>query len=134
MNIRALLLAALCLMVFPPVSRAQERGQVGLTMGFPTSAGLIWHATDRIAVRPEITFSQVTSKAELTPPNVSTVSTNRSLGVGASLLWYFGSSDANIRPTSARASSTTAQRRTTTMMSLKARWGGAAPSGCGARP
>ena len=98
MKIRPLLPAALCLMVFPAMSHAQEGGQVGLTMGFPTGAGVIWHATGRIAVRPEITFSQVTSRAELTLPNASTETSNRALGVGASLLWYFGSSDGNVRP------------------------------------
>jgi hypothetical protein len=98
MNTRALLLAILCLASFPAIARAQERGQVGVTMGFPTAAGLIWHATDRIAIRPEITFSQVTSKAELTLPNASSESTDRSLGLGASLLWYVGSADGNVRP------------------------------------
>lgn len=93
MNGRALLLAALGLLIFPVLSRAQERGQVGLTMGFPTSAGFIWHATDGIAVRPEITFLQITSKAELTPPSESTETTQRSVGVGASVLWYVGSFD-----------------------------------------
>ena len=101
MNARALLLSvlsALCVVLFPASSVAQERGQVGLTMGFPTAAGMIWHPTDRFAVRPEITFSQTTSKAELTLPNVSTENTGRALGVGASLLWYFGSSEGNVRP------------------------------------
>lgn len=98
MNARALLLTVLCFTLFPAISRAQERGQVGVTMGYPTAAGLIWHATDRIAVRPEITFTQTTSKAELTLPNASSESTGRALGVGASLLWYVGSSEGNVRP------------------------------------
>lgn len=98
MNARALLLTVLCLAMFPAMSRGQERGQVGVTMGYPTAAGMIWHATDRIAVRPEITFTQTTSKAELSAPNASSESTGRALGVGASLLWYVGSSEGNVRP------------------------------------
>lgn len=101
MKARALLLfvpSVLCLTLFPAASFAQERGQVGLTMGYPAAAGMIWHPTDRVAIRPEITFTQTTSKAELTLPNVSTENTGRALGVGASLLWYFGSSEGNVRP------------------------------------
>lgn len=98
MNARTLLPAILCLALFPTICRAQERGQVGVTMGFPTAAGLIWHATDRVAIRPDIRFSQVTAKAELSLPNVSTKSTDRTLGLGASLLWFLGSSDGDVRP------------------------------------
>ena len=32
---------------------AQEKGNVGITMGFPASVGLLWHATEKIAVRPD---------------------------------------------------------------------------------
>jgi hypothetical protein len=98
MKMRALLLTLLCLALFPTTSRAQERGQVGLTMGYPTAAGLIWHPTSRIAVRGEITFSQTTSKVDLSLPNQSTEQTTRLLGIGGSLLWYFGSSEGNVRP------------------------------------
>lgn len=98
MHVRALLLAVLYLTVLPATSRAQERGQVGLTMGVPAAAGVIWHATDRIAVRPEITFAQVTSKADVSLPNTSTETSSRQLSYGASLLWYFGSSEGNVRP------------------------------------
>jgi hypothetical protein len=97
MNIRAFVPAALCLLLVPALSHAQERGQVGLTMGVPAAAGVIWHVTNRIAVRPEITFAQVTSRAEVSLPNASTETTSRQLSYGASLLWYFGSSD-NVRP------------------------------------
>jgi hypothetical protein len=97
MNIRAWVPAALCLLLVPALSHAQERGQVGLTMGFPAAAGLIWHVTDRIAVRPEITFAQVTSKVDVSLPNVSTETRSRQLSYGASLLWYFDASD-NVRP------------------------------------
>lgn len=98
MKTRALLMAAIGLLLVPLAAAAQERGRIGVTMGYPTAAGLIWHATGRIAVRPEITFSQTTSKVDITLPNASTERTTRLLGAGASLLWYFGSSDGNVRP------------------------------------
>jgi outer membrane protein W len=78
--------------------RAQDRGQVGVTMGIPAAAGMTWHITNRIAVRPDITFTQSTSKVDASLPNVSTSRTTRALGIGASLVWYFGSADAHVRP------------------------------------
>ena len=34
---------------------AQDHGPVGITMAFPTSIGAIFHATDKVAIRPEFT-------------------------------------------------------------------------------
>jgi hypothetical protein len=98
MRTRAVVLSFLSLVLVPAIGSAQERPAVGLTMGFPTAAGLIWHATDRIALSPAITFVQVTSKVDATLPNASTESTSRSLGLGARLLWYLGASDHDVRP------------------------------------
>ena len=39
------------------LAAAQEPGKTGLTMGFPESIGLLWHASDRFALKPEFTFS-----------------------------------------------------------------------------
>ena len=36
---------------------AQDAGQVGVLLGFPSAVGVIWHVTDNIAVRPEVSFS-----------------------------------------------------------------------------
>jgi opacity protein-like surface antigen len=41
---------------------AQEKGQVGLTMGYPISIGLIWHASDTVALRPSFNFSHQSSE------------------------------------------------------------------------
>ena len=61
-------------------SIAQESSQVGLTMAFPGAVGVIWHATDGTAIRPDFTFSQSGSSP------LSTSST--AVGVGASALFY----------------------------------------------
>lgn len=37
---------------------AQERGQVGIAMGYPGTVSVIWHATDTIAIEPKISFLQ----------------------------------------------------------------------------
>jgi hypothetical protein len=49
----------LILMATPAL--AQEKGQVGVTMGYPAAVGIVWHAADRVALRPELTFNQSTS-------------------------------------------------------------------------
>jgi len=68
-------------------AHAQEKGDWGLTMGYPSAAGLIWHGSDRLALRPDLTFSGSTSKAEaLGITGTSGYST--SVGVGISLLYY----------------------------------------------
>jgi hypothetical protein len=41
------------------VAAAQEAGQVGVTMGYPGSIGVLWHPTSRVALEPEIAFSRV---------------------------------------------------------------------------
>ena len=42
-------------------ANAQEAGQVGITMGYPASIGVMWHVSDSVAVRPEIAFSTSSS-------------------------------------------------------------------------
>jgi len=38
-------------------ARAQDAGQVGVTLGYPSAVGVIWHVTNSVAVRPDISFS-----------------------------------------------------------------------------
>lgn len=61
-------------------SSAQETGQVGLTMSFPAAVGIIWQATDGLAIRPDFTFSQSGSD--------SLTTSSTSAGVGVSALFY----------------------------------------------
>ncbi len=39
-------------------ANAQEHGQVGLSMGYPASVGIVWQIADRFAVRPEVSLVQ----------------------------------------------------------------------------
>jgi len=85
---------------------AQDHGAFGITMGYPSSIGAIWHMTDRIAIRPEIGFTQVsnttTSTVNLIGPggiilsSTTTQSTTDqwNIGVGASALFYVKQWDA----------------------------------------
>ena len=69
------------LMLLPPAATAQETGQVGIFMGYP-SLGLIWQATERIAVRPEIGFTAGSGESDLSE------TTSNSVTFGASVLFY----------------------------------------------
>ena len=81
------------------IAAAQDPGSIGLTMGYPASVGVIWHVSDRIALRPEVSLTQIsstsTSVITIAVPggqNLSTttqaVSDQWSVGVGASALFY----------------------------------------------
>lgn len=35
---------------------AQERGRVGLSTGYPPNIGVLWHITERVAIRPGVSF------------------------------------------------------------------------------
>ena len=76
---------------------AQEKGKKGVTLGYPASIGLIWHVTDRIAIRPEFSFAFTSNEVVTTPasllPGVSgtgvrTDTDTTALAVGVSGLYY----------------------------------------------
>jgi hypothetical protein len=53
------LVPVLTLMASP--APAQDQGQVGVTMAYPASVGIVWQVADRVAVRPEFSFNQSTT-------------------------------------------------------------------------
>jgi hypothetical protein len=65
---------------------AQEKGKVGLTMGYPSSFGIIFHVTDKIAIRPEFNFAQSSSDLETIIGDTS--SSTWTIGTGVSALFY----------------------------------------------
>jgi hypothetical protein len=85
----------LVLVAVSGVARAQDLGPVGLTMGYPGSVGVIWQAADRVALRPEFTFSGGSSESSssssdvaLTGGSSGTRSETWQKGVGLSALFY----------------------------------------------
>lgn len=65
---------------------AQDTGKVGVTMAFPASLGVIFHATDTVAIRPEFSFARNTTEGS--------VETNTwTLGTGVSALFYLHNYD-----------------------------------------
>ena len=81
----------LVLLIVPcAAAEAQEKGQVGLTLGYPASIGLMLHATDGVAIRPEVSLSHSSSDSTATGATQAGSSTSDSwgFGVGVSALFY----------------------------------------------
>jgi hypothetical protein len=97
------------LLLAAPAS-AQERGQIGVSMGYPASVGVVWRVADRFAVRPEISLVQGSSattstttltisspfgsqtQTQTTQTQITTDSTT--VGAGVSGLFYLWKRDA----------------------------------------
>jgi hypothetical protein len=92
-------LATMVAVVMAAPAAAQDAGSVGLTMGYPAAVGVVWHVTERIALRPDFTLSTTTTESTSTNdsifvPQVSTTtSTSWSTAVGLSALLYLNSTD-----------------------------------------
>jgi hypothetical protein len=83
MSVRLVIVFICCLVAAN--ADAQDRGRIGLTTGYPSAIGLQWHVSDRIAVRPEISFS----KADTSSDSIVDATTDFwSLGTGVSLLFF----------------------------------------------
>jgi hypothetical protein len=76
------LAVGVALLALPAESSAQQEGKVGVTMGFPGSIGLLWHATKTIAVRPELSFAWSSSESG------TNESDTQSFTTGLSALFY----------------------------------------------
>jgi hypothetical protein len=66
---------------------AQEKGAMGLTISAPSAVGVIWHVSERVAIRPEVSFSFSETDAE--SANLSDVSSH-SVTLAGSALFYLG--------------------------------------------
>ena len=69
-------------LTLPTAASAQEAGKVGITMGFPGSVGVLWHASENVALRPEFAFGFSSSEDEDSDIDGSSFST------GLSALFY----------------------------------------------
>jgi hypothetical protein len=65
---------------------AQDKGDTGVTMGYPAAVGIVHHISDRFAIRPEITFSVASSSSDVA--GSTSESDTWTLGVGASGILY----------------------------------------------
>jgi len=89
---RLLILAAVFCFAVSGTAGAQEKGKAGVTIAYPGSIGLIWHATDKVAIRP--TFSLAHSDSEVSTGTSENESTNINLDLA--VLFYLKKYD-NVR-------------------------------------
>jgi hypothetical protein len=106
---RFAVLATAMLVLGARPARAQERGDAGITMGYPASIGFVYHVTDRVAVRPELSFT-ITDSSSDNGPTLLTVDSAQ-IGTGVSAILFLSSADklrtyVTPRYTYARAKST----------------------------
>jgi Outer membrane protein beta-barrel domain len=98
---KRLMLAVSVVLFVDSSALAQDAGQIGITMGYPAAVGIIWHVTDRVAVRPSIAFSTGSTDNTSLSPDLSfltgtTLSDEISSTIvtaGVSGLFYFGQWD-----------------------------------------
>src|SRR5262245_61927749 len=99
MRIRcAAVLSAALVCLWPALAAGQDSKPVGITMGYPTSVGLLWHASSRLALRPELTFNGTSSHSTapgLAPsiPDFEVESSATVIGTGVSALLYLRTQD-----------------------------------------
>ena len=79
------------LLFVPSVAAAQEPGDVGVFMGYP-NLGLIWQVTEKVAIRPEISFSYGSTDID-SVFGVPGTTHNWSIEFGASALLYLSDTD-----------------------------------------
>jgi hypothetical protein len=74
---------------------AQEPGDVGLSMGYPTSVAVLWHVTSRVAIRPEVSLNWTSTDLEIDFPieGGDTSTDTFSTAVGVSALFYVNATD-----------------------------------------
>jgi opacity protein-like surface antigen len=93
-TLRVTTLAGLLVLGLAGGAFAQESGDVGLSMGYPASIAVTWHVTDRVAIRPEVSLHWTSSEAQLASIEGESISNESfSTGLGASVLFYLGTTD-----------------------------------------
>ena len=90
---RAAWMSAAVVVLAGPDVIAQERGQVGLTMGYPTAIGVVWHATDRVGIKGEFSFALSSSEIEATGLLSARETDTDTFGVNVAGLFYVSRND-----------------------------------------
>ena len=86
-KIKHSLLIITCVSFIAGSVTAQDKGQKGLVIAYPTSVGFIWNVSDRIAIRPDVTFTRNTSEQGIPVPSTPAVN-SYSIETGFSALFY----------------------------------------------
>ncbi len=117
---RVVILAGLMFAMLGGSAYSQERGQAGIVMGYPASVGMLWRVSDRVAIRPEATFTRSSGETKSGGGVAVASNTSWTAGVSVSGLFYLGAVDGGLRTyvsprfTYSRLSSGNETRSTTT--------------------
>ena len=71
-RLRAAVLVLPVLFVAQSAALAQDKGDVGISMGYPVAVGVVFHLTDSVALRPEISFTHISSDSDSGFGDIST--------------------------------------------------------------
>jgi hypothetical protein len=85
--------ALLAAWLTPVGAAAQERGQAGVTMGYPAQFGFLWHASDNLAIRPELSIVHASTESTTSVLGITSSHDSTGVSAGASVLWYFEKRD-----------------------------------------
>lgn len=106
---RSALFALATLLIGAGTASAQDK-KVGLTMGYPSSFGVVWHVSDKVALRPELSIAGASNGTN--GSGFSSDSDSTAIGTGISALFYLNTTDklrTYISPRFTYAHSTTEQ-------------------------
>jgi hypothetical protein len=86
-------------------AQAQQPRKVGFVIGYPASVGLLWHVSNGIALRPDITLNRTSTEIASTTigniggvtQSVGTTTEGWTTTFGLSALFYLGSSQEALR-------------------------------------
>jgi len=96
---RTTVIVSLLMLTVAGSARAQEHGPVGIVIAYPAAVGVVWHVSERVALRPDFSFSFNASDSTNTgsaPFAISSTSSahGKSVSVGLSALFYVKKWDA----------------------------------------
>jgi len=94
MRIRRLLGLCLSLVIvigLPATAGAQDTPKTGIVIAYPSALGILWHASDKVAIRPEFNFSGSSSKQA--NAQITGESSSWAVGFGLSALFYLHDQD-----------------------------------------
>ena len=89
---RFLVLAGALLALTGRAASAQDARKTGVTMGYPASIGIIWHASGKVAIRPELTLTGGSSSGT-SSTSATFDGSNWAVGTGLGVLLYLHTDD-----------------------------------------
>jgi len=91
MSIRRLAVFAITAVLAAAGAVSAQDKKVGLTMGYPSSFGVVWHVSDKVALRPELSLAGGSS--DINGAGFSTGSDTTAVATGISALFYLNTAD-----------------------------------------